>query len=101
MFYKSYEKSEARAFDHLYDPLYIAGNIRDIQKENNTALAKTAPINIFTNYESMFSDSPQRPRKFFVIQQNKLPKSPVLNSLYYIFVFVYLFSPYDIFFSYF
>lgn len=84
MFYKSYEKSEARAFDHLYDPLYVSGHVRDIQRQNRSALVKTAPINIFTNYGSMFSDSSHRPRQFSVLQQNKLPKSPVPNSLYII-----------------
>lgn len=80
MFYKSYRKSEARAFDHLYDPLYVTSNFRDVQRENAIALTKTAPINIYTNFNSMFSDSPQRPRSFYVLQRNQLPRTPEINS---------------------
>lgn len=80
MFYKSYTKSEARAFDHLYDPLYVAGNFRDVQRENTIALTKTAPINIYTNFNSMFSDLPQRPRSLHVLQRNQLPKTPETTS---------------------
>lgn len=80
MFYKSYTKSEARAFDHLYDPIYTAGNFRDIQRENVIALTKTAPVNIYTNFNSMFSELPQRPRSLVVLQRNQLPKTPEINS---------------------
>lgn len=76
MLYKSYRKCEARAFDHLYDPLYMTGNIRDVQRENANALTKTAPINIYTNFNSMFSQLPQTQRSLFVLQQNQLPKAP-------------------------
>lgn len=80
MFYKSYSKSEARAFDHLYDPIYMTGNSRDIQRENAIALTKTAPVNICTNSNSMFSELPQRPRTEIVLQRNQLPKTPEFNS---------------------
>lgn len=80
MFYKSYTKSEARAFDHLYDPIYTAGNFRDIQRENAIALTKTAPVNIYTNFNSMFSELPQRPRSLAVLQRNQLPTTCEFNS---------------------
>lgn len=81
MFYKSHSKSEARAFDHLYDPIYsVSDNYRDIQRENAVALEKTAPVNIYTNYDSMFSDLPQHPRNSFALQRNPLPTPAVLNS---------------------
>lgn len=80
MFYKSYSKSEGRAFDHLYDPIYMTGNSRDIQRENAIALTKTASVNIYTNFNSMFSELPQRPRTEIVLQRNQLPKTPEFNS---------------------
>lgn len=83
MFYKSYAKCEARAFDHLYDPIYTAGNMRDIQRENAIALTKTAPINIYTNFNSMFSELPQRPRTFAVLQRNQLPKTPEIAGKHF------------------
>lgn len=79
MFYKSYTKSEARAFDHIYDPIYTA-NLRDIQRENAIALTKTAPVNIYTNFNSMFSELPHKPRSLVVLQRNRLPKTPEINS---------------------
>lgn len=82
MFYKSYTKSEARAFDHLYDPIYTTGDYqRDIQRENVNALTNTAPVNIYTNFNSMFSELSQRPRTFNVLQRNQLPtKAPNFNG---------------------
>lgn len=82
MFYKSYLKSEARAFDHLYDPIYTTGDYqRDIQRENAIALTNTAPVNIYTNFNSMFSELAKRPRTYNVLQQNQLPtKAPEMNG---------------------
>lgn len=85
MFYKSYAKSEARAFDHLYDPIYTTGNYRDIQRENASSLTKTAPVNIYTNFASMFSELPQRPRTYQVLQRNQLPRTPEINGMVYFF----------------
>lgn len=85
MFYKSYTKSEARAFDHLYDPIYTTGDYqRDIQRENANALTNTAPVNIYTNFDSMFSELPQRPRTYNVLQRNQLPtRAPEINGKIY------------------
>lgn len=85
MFYKSYTKSEARAFDHLYDPIYTTGDYqRDIQRENANALTNTAPVNIYTNFDSMFSELPQRPRTYNVLQRNQLPtRAPEINGKNY------------------
>lgn len=88
MFYKSYAKSEARAFDHLYDPIYTTGNYRDIQRENASSLTKTAPVNIYTNFDSMFSELPQRPRTYQVLQRNQLPRTPEINgTVFYIYLY--------------
>lgn len=77
MFYKSYTKSEARAFDHLYDPIYTTGDYqRDVQRENAIALTNTAPVNIYTNFDSMFSELSKRPRTHSVLQRNQLPTVP-------------------------
>lgn len=81
MFYKSHKKSASRAFDHLYDPLYIVPHRRDIQRENVNALIRTAPINIYPVYDTMFTDLPQKRRVFLTLQQNPLPVDPYLKGL--------------------
>lgn len=80
MFYKSHKKSSSREFDYLYDPLYIVASARDVQKKNIVALTRTAPLNLYTNYSDMFSDSPHRSRHFFILQQNPLPRVPTFSG---------------------
>lgn len=82
MFYKSHKKSSSRAFDHLYDPLYIVADKRDIQRENITSLIRTAPVNLYPVYDSMFTDLPQKPRIFYSLQQNPLPREPGLYKIH-------------------
>lgn len=60
MFYKSYKKNEARPFDHLYDPMYTAGNIVDFHKKNQIALKQSAVIDSLPDYDSMFDHSIQK-----------------------------------------
>lgn len=79
MFYTSHRKCETRAFDHLYDPLYKVGHpARDIAKANTRSLIKTAPVNVYTSYDSMFSELPHRPRSYYIKQRNPLPTTPTL-----------------------
>lgn len=85
MFYKSHTKSASRAFDHLYDPLYIVADKRDFQRENMNALIQTAPINLYPVYDTMFTDLPQKPRIFYSLQQNPLPKTPGLLKAFIFF----------------
>lgn len=78
MFFKSYSKSEVRPFDHLYDPLYATGNIKDIQRKNVIVLERMGLIDIFTNYGSMFSESSKR--TIPVLRQNILPIEPAYHG---------------------
>lgn len=80
MFYRSHKKSSSRQFDYLYDPLYTTADYRDVQKKNAVALMRTAPLNLYTNYNDMFSDSPHRTQYFFVLQRNPLPRIPTFNG---------------------
>lgn len=80
MFYKSHKKSSSRQFDYLYDPLYTVADYRDVQRRNVVALTRTAPLNLYTNYSDMFSDSPHRSRQFFILQRNPLPRVPAFNG---------------------
>lgn len=76
MTYKGHLKAANRAFDHLYDPLFVAADIKDIQRENVSALIRTAPVNIYPVYANMFTDLPQCPRNLCALQQNPLPVNP-------------------------
>lgn len=85
MFYKSHRKSEGRAFDCLYDPLYIVPSTRDIQRESLNALVETAPVNMLTNFTEMLSDSSHRSPCFYLLQQNSLPRLPSFNGTFVFF----------------
>lgn len=80
MFYKSHKKSSTREFDYLYDPLYTFADCRDVQKKSAVALMRTAPLNLYTNYSDMFSDSPHRSRHFYILQPNPLPRLPSFDG---------------------
>lgn len=80
MFYKSHKKAPTRAFDHLYDPLYIIADRKDVYRNNNRALLQTAPVNIFTVFDTMFTDLPQKTRIFNLLQQNPLPRYPTFQG---------------------
>lgn len=73
MMYKGHITAPNRAFDHLYDPLYLTADIKDIHKQNRSALTRTAPVNIYPIYENMFTDLNQCPRNIYTFQQNPLP----------------------------
>lgn len=79
MSYKSHRVAPARAFDHLYDPLYTTSSVQNIYKENYNALSRTAPMHIVPVYNTMFTDMPSRPRNYYTLQQNPLPTQPTYN----------------------
>uniref|UniRef100_A0A182NF86 Cilia- and flagella-associated protein 91 n=1 Tax=Anopheles dirus TaxID=7168 RepID=A0A182NF86_9DIPT len=78
MTYRSHNVGPSRAFDHIYDPLYVASDRKDVCRANHAALAKSAPIGIFPVYQSMFSELPRLTRNHYVMHRNPLPYYPEL-----------------------
>ncbi|XP_053676644.1 cilia- and flagella-associated protein 91-like [Anopheles nili] len=76
MTYRSHNVGPSRAFDHIYDPLYVASDHKDVHRANHAALAKSAPIGIFPVYQSMFSELPRLTRNHYVMHRNPLPYYP-------------------------
>lgn len=76
MTFRSHTAGPSRVFDHLYDPIYTTSDCNDIWRNNCSALSKSAPIHIFPIFRSMFTDLPQKPRNFHVLQKNPLPFDP-------------------------
>uniref|UniRef100_A0A182KEV9 Cilia- and flagella-associated protein 91 n=1 Tax=Anopheles christyi TaxID=43041 RepID=A0A182KEV9_9DIPT len=76
MTYRSHNVGPSRAFDHIYDPLYVASDRKDVCRANHAALAKSAPIGIFPVYQSMFSELPRLTRNHYVMHRNPLPYYP-------------------------
>ncbi|XP_035913107.1 cilia- and flagella-associated protein 91-like [Anopheles stephensi] len=79
MTYRSHNVGPSRAFDHIYDPLYVASDRKDVCRANHAALAKSAPIGIFPVYQSMFSELPRLTRNHYVMHRNPLPYYPELQ----------------------
>lgn len=80
MSYKSHRTGPDRVFDHLYDPLYITSGTKDIWKENHNALYRSAPVRIYPQYGTMFTDLPGRPRNYYIQQRNPLPNFPFVDE---------------------
>ncbi len=80
MSYKSHRIGPDRVFDHLYDPLYITSGTKDIWKENHNALYRSAPVRIYPQYQTMFTDLPRRPRNYYIQQRNPLPHFPFIDE---------------------
>uniref|UniRef100_A0A182U1I5 Cilia- and flagella-associated protein 91 n=1 Tax=Anopheles melas TaxID=34690 RepID=A0A182U1I5_9DIPT len=76
MTYRSHNVGPSRAFDHIYDPLYVASDRKDVCRANHAALTKSAPIGIFPVYQSMFSELPRLTRNHYVMHRNPLPYYP-------------------------
>ncbi|XP_055545626.1 cilia- and flagella-associated protein 91-like [Wyeomyia smithii] len=76
MTYRSHIVSPSRAFDHIYDPLFVASDRKDVCKANNEALKRSAPIGIFPVYQTMFSELPRMTRNHYVLHRNPLPYYP-------------------------
>lgn len=80
MSYKSHRIGPDRVFDHLYDPLYITSGAKDIWKENHNSLYRSAPVRIYPQYGTMFTDLPRRPRNVYTQQRNPLPHFPFIDE---------------------
>lgn len=80
MSYKSHRIGPDRVFDHLYDPLYITSGTKDIWKENHNALYRSAPVRIYPQFGTMFTDLPRRPRNYYIQQRNPLPHFPFVDE---------------------
>lgn len=80
MSYKSHQTGPDRVFDHLYDPLYITSGTKDIWEENHNALYRSAPVRIYPQYGTMFTDLPRRPRNYYIQQRNPLPHFPFIDE---------------------
>ncbi|XP_055641283.1 cilia- and flagella-associated protein 91-like [Toxorhynchites rutilus septentrionalis] len=76
MTYRSHIVGPSRVFDHIYDPLFIASDRKDICRANNVALSRSAPIGIFPVYQTMFSELPRMTRNHYVMHRNPLPYYP-------------------------
>lgn len=71
--YKSHRTGPGRVFDHLYDPLYTTSGARDVHRQNYRSLVTSAQVEIYPVYRTMFTDSPCRPRNYYVPLRNPLP----------------------------
>ncbi|XP_058814439.1 cilia- and flagella-associated protein 91-like [Topomyia yanbarensis] len=76
MTYRSHMVGPSRAFDHIYDPLFVASDRKDVCKANQAALCRSAPIGIFPVYQTMFSELPRMTRNHYVMHRNPLPYNP-------------------------
>lgn len=76
MSYKSHTRGAVRIFDHLYDPLHQTSGARDYVRNNQIALAHSAPVHIVPVYKNMFTDLPRCQRNYYIAQQNPLPHYP-------------------------
>ncbi|XP_058450439.1 cilia- and flagella-associated protein 91-like [Malaya genurostris] len=76
MTYRSHMVGPSRVFDHIYDPLFVASDRKDVCKANKAALCRSAPIGIFPVYQTMFSELPRMTRNHYVMHRNPLPYNP-------------------------
>ncbi|KAL9706417.1 hypothetical protein quinque_009935 [Culex quinquefasciatus] len=76
MTYRSHIVGPSRVFDHIYDPLFVASDRKDVCRANNAALSRSAPIGIFPVYQTMFSELPRMTRNHYVMHRNPLPYYP-------------------------
>nr|XP_019550497.2 cilia- and flagella-associated protein 91-like [Aedes albopictus] len=76
MTYRSHIVGPSRAFDHIYDPLFVASDRKDVCRANKAALCRSAPIGIFPVYQTMFSELPRMTRNHYVMHRNPLPYYP-------------------------
>lgn len=73
MSYRSHTAAPSRVFDHLYDPVFTTSDLKNVYKENCIALTKSAPINVYPVYNSMFSELSREQRNCYSYQKNDLP----------------------------
>lgn len=73
MSYRSHTAAPSRVFDHLYDPIFTTSDPKNVYKENCIALTRSAPINVYPVYKSMFSELSREQRNCYAYQKNELP----------------------------
>lgn len=79
MSYRSHTAAPSRVFDHLYDPIFTTSDPKNVYKENCIALTRSAPIHVFPDYGSMFSELNHERRNCYAYQKNVLPRFSTFN----------------------
>jgi hypothetical protein len=82
MSYRSHTAAPSRVFDHLYDPIFTTSDPKNVYKENCMALTRSAPINVYPVYNSMFSELNREQRNCYAYQKNELPYFSSFGSNY-------------------
>lgn len=80
MSYRSHTAAPSRVFDHLYDPLFTTSDQKNIHKEDCIALMRSAPIQVYPVFNSMFSELTYEERNCYAYQKNTLPHFPNLSA---------------------
>lgn len=80
MSYRSHTAAPSRVFDHLYDPLFTTSDQKNIHKEDCIALMRSAPIQVYPVFNSMFSELTYEDRVCYAYQKNTLPQYPNIIS---------------------
>lgn len=76
MTYRSHSTAPSRVFDHLYDPLFTTSDQKNVYKEDCIALMRSAPIQVYPVFNSMFSEMCYEERNCYAYQKNALPHYP-------------------------
>jgi hypothetical protein len=76
MTYRSHTTAPSRVFDHLYDPLFTTSDRKNVYKEDCIALMRSAPIQVYPVFNSMFSEMCYEERNCYAYQKNALPHYP-------------------------
>lgn len=76
MTYRSHTTAPSRVFDHLYDPLFTTSDQKNVYKEDCIALMRSAPIQVYPVFNSMFSEMCYEERNCYAYQKNALPHYP-------------------------
>lgn len=80
MSYRSHTAAPSRVFDHLYDPLFTTSDQKNVYKEDCIALMRSAPIQVYPVFNSMFSELTHEERNCYAYQKNTLPSFPNISS---------------------
>lgn len=80
MSYRSHTAAPSRVFDHLYDPLFTTSDQKNVYKEDCIALMRSAPIQVYPVFNSMFSELTYEERNCYAYQKNTLPNFPNISS---------------------
>lgn len=80
MSYRSHTAAPSRVFDHLYDPLFTTSDQKNVHKEDCIALMRSAPIQVYPVFNSMFSELSYEERNCYAYQKNTLPHHPNIST---------------------